>query len=196
MSDEIFKEVKEARHFGYEIAPLIANRWSPRAFKEQEIPEDVLDSLFEAARWAPSSSNGQPWRFIVAKTREEKAKFYPFIAESNRSWCERASALAVICSKKTFANGNPSGSHSFDAGTAWGYLALEAVNKGLITHAMGGFNKDEARITLQVPDDYDLHAVIAIGYRADKSILNDKQQEREFPSGRLSLDEIIYKGSM
>ncbi|WP_186576569.1 nitroreductase family protein [Aquibacillus kalidii] len=182
-------EVNKYRQPDYDIDPIFINRWSPRSFLEKEVPEKDLMSVFEAARWAPSSMNKQPWRFILARTNEDREKFHSFIMEGNLKWCETAPALAVIISKKE------GGSHAFDTGTAWGYLALQAAQKGLATHAMGGFHKDKAREVLGIPEEYDLHAVIAIGYQGEKDQLTEDLQEREQPSDRRPVKESVMEGS-
>jgi nitroreductase len=194
MTTFLSAEIESRRQPDHEIHPQFLTRWSPRSFTDQDVSEDVLLSLFEAARWAPSGGNLQPWRFIVARTAEERAKFHTFIAAVNREWCEKAPILTVVVSYSKTANGNLNPSHSFDAGAAWGYLALEAANQGLITHAMGGFDRQQARETLGVPEDYDIHAVIAIGYRGPVEALAEKFQEREAPSGRQPISEIVFTG--
>lgn len=185
--------VEKFRQPTYEIDPVFLNRWSPRSFLEKEVPQDVLLSLFEAARWAPSAFNLQPWRFILARTKEDREKFYPFIGEFNRTWCEKAPVLALIISKVASDNG-PNRSHSFDTGSAWGHLALEAVKKGLITHPMTGFDFDKAREALNVPEDYAIEALIAIGYQGEKNALPDHLQQREQPSPRRPLEESLFEG--
>jgi nitroreductase len=194
MNDQLFPEVSSHRSTGYDVNPLIMNRWSPRSFLDRDIPEEVLFSLFEAARWAPSASNEQPWRFIIARSQEERETFYSFIAEGNRLWCEKAPVLAVIISKSLTSNGKPNRAHAFDTGTAWGYLALEAIRKGLMTHAMGGFDREQARKTLNVPEEFELHAVIAIGYRGNTESLPPELQEREKPSVRRPLSDSMFSG--
>ncbi|UJF35971.1 nitroreductase family protein [Paenibacillus hexagrammi] len=188
-------EIETHRQPDHEINPQFLTRWSPRSFTDQEVTDDVLFSLFEAARWAPSGGNMQPWRFIIARNPEDRASFHSFIVPGNREWCEKAPVLALVLSHKLTANGNPNTSHTFDAGTAWGYLALEADNQGLITHAMGGFDKQKARETLQVPEEYDLHAVIAIGYRGAVDALDPKFHEREVPSARVPLHQLLFEGA-
>jgi nitroreductase len=155
MNQRLKPEVEQARQATYPVDPVFLNRWSPRSFQEKEVPDEVLFALFEAARWAPSSYNEQPWRFILARTQEDREKFHSFILPGNRAWCEKAPALALVISKKHYANGNPNRAHAFDTGAAWGYLALEAANRGLITHAMGGFDAEKAREVLQIPEEYD-----------------------------------------
>lgn len=186
-------EVANFRNPEFEIDPQFINRWSPRSFLEKEVPDDVLFSVFEAARWAPSASNLQPWRFIIARTKEDREKFYSFISPFNLVWCKKAPVLAVIVSKTTSEQGLNHW-HAFDAGAAWGSLALEATQKGLITHAMGGFERDKARTILNVSEDYELHAVIAIGYQGEKDALLENLQEREQPNNRRPLKESLFEG--
>ncbi|NRD78956.1 nitroreductase family protein [Bacillus sp. BRMEA1] len=183
------KEIKKYRQADYEIDPVFLNRWSPRSFLEKEVPEKVLMRVFEAARWAPSANNLQPWRFILARTQEDREKFHSFILERNRQWCEKAPVLAVLISDKE----DPA--HAFDVGTAWGYLSLQAVKEGLITHAMGGFQKDLARETLNIPNNFDVQVVIAIGYQGEKEALPEDFQPREQPSNRRPLKETIFEGT-
>lgn len=179
----------------YDINPLILNRWSPRAFAAKEVPEQLLFSLFEAARWAPSGSNIQPWRYIIARTCEDRERFHSFISEGNREWCEQAPVLAIVISHTITPSGKPSRSHAFDAGASWAYLAIEATRKGLFAHAMGGFDRDKAREVLHIPAEYEAHAVIAIGYRGDPSDLSERNREREHPSGRRKLSETVFEGT-
>lgn len=178
----------------YDIDPVYIGRWSPRSFLEKEVPENVLYSLLEAAHWAPSAFNLQPWRFIVARTKEEREQFYPFISEFNRAWCEKAPVLVLIVSQAVSQQGD-NRSHAFDTGAAWGYLALEAVRQGLITHPMTGFDFDKAREVLSVPEDYAIQALIAIGYQGPKDSLPEALQEREQPSPRIPVEQLVYSGS-
>ena len=191
MNEQMVKQYREPE---YNTDSMFIERWSPRAFQEKEIPESILMSVFEAAKWAPSANNFQPWRFIIARSKSDLETFHSFINPGNRVWCEKAPVLTVIISKKITDKG-VSASHAFDAGAAWGYLALEASRKGLITHAMGGFDRQKAREVLQVPDEYDLHCVIAIGYQGDATQLPENVQEREKPSSRRPLKESIFEGT-
>jgi nitroreductase len=194
MSASLPVEIEAHRQPDHEINPQFLERWSPRSYSDQEVSEEVLLSLFEAARWAPSGSNNQPWRFIVARTPEQLAKFHSFIMPLNRVWCEKAPVLTLVISNTKTPKGTVNPSHAFEAGTAWGYLALEANNQGLITHAMGGFEREQAREALQIPADYELHAVVAIGYRGPANALPENLQEREVPSGRRPISETIFTG--
>ncbi|WP_274361775.1 nitroreductase family protein [Paenibacillus thermotolerans] len=178
----------------YEIDRVFIDRWSPRSFSDKTIPEEVLLSLFEAARWAPSGNNHQPWRFVIANTKESLERFHSFINPSNLVWCEKAPALTLVISKTTNHEDKPLRTHAFDTGAAWGYLALEAVNKGLVTHPMGGFDREKARSVLNIPPEYQLHIVVAIGYQGGIDDLPENLRDREQPNGRRELKESLYFG--
>jgi nitroreductase len=192
---ELTEEVRQHRQADHEIDPVFLNRWSPRAFSEEPVEEEVLLSVFEAARWAPSSNNEQPWRFVIARTPRDRERFLEFLAPANQVWAKHAPVLLVILAKRTFShNGAPNKVHQFDAGCAWGYIALQALQNGLITHGMAGFDNDKAREILGVPEDFDVMAVVAIGKRGEKSELPEKLQEREVPSKRRPLAETMMEG--
>jgi nitroreductase len=193
-NNKISKEAAASRQADFPIAPYFVNRWSPRSFLDKAIPDELLFSLFEAARWAPSSRNVQPWRFLIARSQADLQEFHSFILEGNLEWCANAPVLALVISQKHTVEGTPNRTHSFDTGTAWGFLALQALENGLVTHAMGGFNREKARETLQIPDEYELHAVIAIGYRGDNQFLSETYQEREQPSSRRPVHESLFEG--
>lgn len=192
----LLEEVKQHRKPEYPINPLIINRWSPRAMTGEEIPDKELFSLFEAARWAPSAYNEQPWRFIYAKRNTKHwDKMFNLLGEFNQSWAKNAPVLILIISKKISSNnGKPNPYHQFDTGSAWENMAVEAVNKGLVTHAMAGFNHKKARTELKIPDDYDPLAMVAVGKKAQKEMLPQQLQEREIPSQRKPLKEIVIEG--
>lgn len=185
---------EQTRRPEYPVHAHFVNRWSSRAFDSRPVEEDVLYTVLEAARWAPSSGNGQPWRFIVARTQEERERFRSFIRPGNRVWSDRAPALVLLVSYTLNANGEPGGSHAFDAGAAWGTIASQAALLGLNTRAIGGFDHELAREALHIPEEYDLHAVITLGYRGDKSVLPETLQEREVPTDRRSLNELVHEG--
>lgn len=181
-------QVKHGRQAEYDIDETYLSRWSPRSFLEKDVPEEVLMSVLEAARWAPSAMNAQPWRFIIARTQEDREKFHSFIKEGNRKWCEKAPVLVAILSD------NKGSYHAFDTGSSWGYLSLQATKKGLITHPMAGFYQDQAREALNIPDDFDIQLVVAIGYQGEKEALPAELQDREQPSNRRPLKELIFEG--
>jgi len=146
-------EIGAFRKTAHGVDDRFLNRWSPRAMSGEAIEKETLLGLFEAARWAPSSNNNQPWRFLYAR-RDTKLwpLFFDLLAEGNRIWAIRAAVLIVIISKTTFDfNDKPSRTHSFDAGAAWENLALQGALRGLVVHAMQGFDYDQAKETLRIP---------------------------------------------
>jgi nitroreductase len=180
----------------YPIHPLILNRWSPRAMTGESIPEEVLMSLFEAARWAPSSSNNQPWRFVYAK-RDTKhfETLFQLLIEFNQQWCKNAAVLGVIIGSKNFEKtGKPSRTYAMDTGAAWENLALEAWNQGLFAHGMEGFDYEMATKVLEVPEEFEVLAMFAVGKRAPKETLPEKLKEREFPSSRKEIAQFAFEG--
>ena len=189
-------EVQKTRSPTHEINSLIINRWSPRSFIPEDLRDKELFSLFEAARWAPSSSNSQPWRFIYAKRNSKNWNdLFNLLVDFNKQWCANASALVVVVSRKNFEhNGQPSITHQFDTGSAWENLAIQAVSQGLVTHAMAGFDYEKARKDLEVPSDYEVIAMIAIGKRGPKEKLSPELQTREIPNTRKPLSEIVMEG--
>lgn len=191
------EEVADHRDPEYDVDPLFVNRWSPRAMTGDALTDEDLLPLFEAARWAPSAFNNQHWRFVYA-TREddEWEKFLGLLNEFNRSWAEDAGALVAIFSKTTFEhNGEPAPTHSFDTGAAWQNLALEGARRGLAVHPVAGFDWERIHEALGVPeDDLDAEAMVAIGERADPETLPEDLREREEPSGRKPLNEIVHSG--
>ncbi|CAG0964983.1 3-hydroxypropanoate dehydrogenase [Myxococcaceae bacterium] len=184
----------------HSIHPLFTDRWSPRAFTGEPIDDVTLLSFFEAARWAPSAYNAQPWRFVYAKNGTENwPRFIGLLSEFNRTWAQNASALVVLLSKTHFVppgktDAIPATTHAFDTGAAWANLALQASLAGWHTHAVGGYDKEKAREILGVPADYALQAAIVIGKRGDKSLLSPNLQEREQPSQRRPLNELVAEG--
>ena len=189
-------DVSEHRKARHPIDPLFLNRWSPRAMSGEEISEQDLMILFEAARWAPSSNNNQPWRFLYARRNTDNWDlFFTLLGEGNQVWTKEAAVLIVVLSKKTFDhNGKPARTHSFDAGAAWENLALQGSQKGLALHGMQGFDYDRAREVLNVPDDHQVEAMIAIGRPGKKEDLPERLREREVPSGRKEVAEIAFEG--
>jgi nitroreductase len=189
-------ETEHKRNSTHKINSLFVNRWSPRSMTGEDIDDEDLMSLFEAARWAPSSYNNQPWRFIYAKRNTENwNKLFDLLYEGNKVWAKNAAALVVVISRKNFEyNEKPSITHQFDAGAAWENLALEASDRGIATHGMQGFDYQRARTDLEIPESYDVMAMIAIGKRGPKENLPSKLQELEFPNDRKPLREIVMEG--
>jgi nitroreductase len=185
--------VKENRNPEGELSPLFLNRWSPRSFTDQKITESDLHQILEAARWAPSSNNLQPWRFYLATTKAQLEVFNQFILPFNRVWTDHVPQLLLLASVKLTPKGNPNEAHAFDAGAAWAQIALQATLLGLAAHAIGGFDHTKARELLNVSDDLDLHAVIVVGHQGGKEALNEALQEREKPNQRNPLAASIVE---
>jgi nitroreductase len=190
------KEVEKVRRNDYSIKPLILDRWSPRSMTGEEMTEKELFALFEAARWAPSSYNNQPWRFLYArKNTPAWPLFFDLLIDFNKGWVKNASAIVLVMSAKNFEHNNkPCRTHSFDTGAAWMAMALEGAGRGWVLHAMEGFDYDKARKVLEIPDDYQVEALIAVGKRAPVDKLPEELQKRESPSNRKSLESIVTEG--
>jgi len=180
----------------YPVSDIFVNRWSPRAMSGEEITNQELMSLFEAARWAPSSFNNQPWRFIYAKRNTPHWDIlFKLMVEFNQSWTKNAAVIVVIVSHNNFElNNKPSRTHSFDTGAAWENLALQASLNGLIAHGMEGFDYDKAKKDLNVPDDYSVEAMCAIGKPGPLEVLPPKLQEQEKPSDRKQVKDFVFEG--
>lgn len=186
----------EKRNADYPIDSLFLDRWSPRAMSGEEIAEEELLSLFEAARWAPSSYNNQPWRILYARRNTiHWPLFFDLLVDFNKTWVKKAAALVVFISKTTFDhNGEPSVTHSFDTGAAWQNFALQATLKHLVVHGMEGFDYDRARTLLKIPPEFHVEAMAAIGRPGNKEDLPVGLQEREFPNDRRKLSETVIEG--
>lgn len=181
------------------VVDLLTRRWSPRAFDASEIPQGDLDVIFEAAAWAPSAYNAQPWRFCYARRGDANwDRFLGLLMEFNQGWARNASVLIFAISDKYMRSGKEdepeSHSHSFDTGAAWQNLALQATAMGYHAHGMTGIHVDKAARELGVPDDYRVEAAIAIGRKAPKEILPEKLQERENPNGRKPASSFAFAG--
>jgi nitroreductase len=182
------------------IDPLFLRRWSPRAFDGSTISEAELLTLLEAARWAPSGFNLQPWRFLYGR-RDTPAwgLIHDALVPFNQAWAQNASALVAVASRTHTqpTDGSapqPIRSTAFDAGAAWASLAFQSVLSGWSSHAVGGFDADKLRANLGVPESHVLHAVIVIGKPGDKAALPEALQAREQPSPRRPLAEIAGEG--
>ena len=186
----------EKRRADHPIDELFLDRWSPRAMTGEPIPDEELMVLFEAARWAPSSFNNQPWRILYARRDTEHwATFLDLLVESNQAWASNAAALLLFVSKTTFdRNGKPARTHSFDAGSAWENLALQASLRGVVAHGMQGFDYDRARTALDIPDEYQVEAMVAVGRPGPRESLPEKLQAVESPNDRRPLAQTICEG--
>ncbi len=177
------------------VDDLIRRRWSPRTYADKEVPAAELKRLFEAARWAASSSNEQPWRFLVGRRGDETyQKIFNALVESNQSWAKSAPVLVLSVAKKVFTkNGKPNAYGMHDTGAASATLALQATADGLHTHSMAGFDREQARASFAIPSDYEIGAVTAIGYFGDPASLPEHLQKMEVsPRQRKPLEEFVF----
>lgn len=189
-----------ARTSDHPIDTLFLQRWSPRAYTGEAMPEAELMTILEAARWAPSSYNSQPWRFLYA--RRDTPHWEAFLAllnPFNQSWAKQAGALVVIVSNPMMLPPGaekpvPSHSHSFDAGAGWAQMALQSTISGWAAHAMVGFDMARAATELHVPEGWRVEAAVAIGRQGDKSLLPEQMAARENPNGREALSMIALEG--
>ncbi len=177
----------------HEVDPQFLTRWSPRAFTAEPIPDEVLMSLFEAARWAPSAFNGQPWRFVFARRDTPQwAPLFGALIHYNQLWVERASVLMFLASDRFRRHPERAPTPH---GAAWGYLALQAQKLGWAAHGMAGFDHAAAYAATGLPEsDYQIEAAIAVGRLTDASVLPEQFQAREVPSGRMPVSEFVFEG--
>jgi len=183
---------------GHPIHALIRDRWSPRAFADKPVEARALVSLFEAARWAPSSNNEQPWSYLVA-TKDNPAEFAKMLSvlvDFNAGWAKNAPVLALAISRMTFHhNGTPNRNAFYDTGAASALLSMEATAQGLVVHQMAGFDRLKAKQVFEIPDDCEPIAALAIGYPGDPESLPGKLRDREVaPRTRKPLTEIVMSG--
>ncbi|MDZ4733808.1 MAG: nitroreductase family protein [Nitrospirota bacterium] len=182
----------------YPIHDLLRRRWSPRAFDDRPVEPEKLRSLFEAARWAPSSNNGQPWRFLVA-TKEDKTehdRLFNCLVEGNQKWAYRAPVLLLSVAKLLFEDGSPNRHALHDTGMAAENLVVQATALGLVVHQMAGFRIDQARADCQIPEGYEPVAMMAVGYPGDPALLSDHLRARETqPRVRKPSTEFVYSAT-
>ena len=180
------------REYNYEILDLIVKRWSPRAFSSEAVPKEDLMAILEAARYAPSCFNEQPWRFMVADDPKSLEVMRSVLVEKNFLWARNAPVLILMLSKKNYEkNGKENKYHDFDTGTAWGFLSLEAVRRGYQSHAMAGIKKKVARELFKIPEDIHIIGMVALGINGSIEDLDDMFIEDESPSSRKPLEDIV-----
>lgn len=181
------------------IHPLIEKRWSPRAFSDKGIDSDTLRSILEAARWAPSSYNEQPWSFIVA-TKDDPAEYERLLSclvPANQQWARQAPILMLSVARMSFERNGKPNRHAFhDVGLAVANLIIQATSMDIYAHPMGGFDRDKARETYNIPEGYEPVAGIALGYAGDPQTLPENYREMELsPRERRPLESFVYSGS-
>jgi len=180
----------------YPVNQIIINRWSPRAMSDAFVSEKELMSLFEAARWAPSSYNAQPWRFIYVKRGSQNwQRMFDLLVPFNQSWAYNASYLVLVVSRNTFSwNDKFSRTHSFDTGAACENFALQGSIDNIVVHGMEGFDYDRAKKAFKIPDGYTVEAMFAVGKPGKKEDLPTELQEREVMSDRKPLKDFVFEG--
>ena len=181
------------------VADVIGRRWSLRAFDERAIEPEKVKSLFEAARWAPSSNNEQPWRFLAA-TKEQRADYDRLLGcllEGNRKWAFRAPLLVLSVASLFFEDdGKPNRHALHDTGLAAENLVVQATAMGLQAHQMAGYDVDKARRECQIPSGFEPVAMIAVGYPGDPALLPDYLRERELkPRERQPIEDFVFSAS-
>lgn len=178
------------------VLPVILERWSPRSFDSRPVSEELLKKVFEAARWAPSSSNEQPWRFLVGRRGDPTyAKIFEALVEGNKAWAKAAPVLILGAAKTLFSQNNvPNGYARHDLGAASAYLVLQAHALGLKAHQMAGFDQEAARKLFGIPEEYVLGSVIALGYQGEPEALGDERRiaQETAPRTRKPLGEIVF----
>ncbi len=188
----------EPRIAEHAVDGLFIGRTSPRSFTGEAIPDEVLFSMFEAARWAPSASNIQPWRLIYAKAgTPEWGPLFECLMPGNQIWVAKASALVAFVAETHRRQGETrteNRTHALDTGAAWMSLALQAEMLGWATHGMAGFFHDKAREALRLPADFDVYMFAAVGKRGPAAALPPELAAREVPSVRRSMAETVFSG--
>ena len=186
------------RKADYNIDPIFTRRWSPRGFDPEPIPENVLMSIFEAARWSMSCFNEQPWRFFIATDNDNLEMYRAILSETNRIWTANAPVLGFIAGARRFAKTDkPNHWAEFDCGAAWMAFTIQARMMGLYTHGMAGFDREKVYDTLNVSkDDYSVIAAFAIGKYGNPEKLPEKLKKDEYPNERRPLSETIIRGKM
>jgi nitroreductase len=193
------KHMHKAAVTDHPVHELIRNRWSPRSFSDKPVEPAVLASLFEAARWAASSYNDQPWAYLVA-TKDDPENFRKMLevlVEFNAKWAKNAPVLAISIARRNFGhNGTPNPVAVHDVGAANAQLTAEATSRGLLVHQMAGFSHDKARKTFGIPDGWDPVSAIAIGYPGDPQTLpEDFRKSESAPRTRKPIREFVMSGS-
>lgn len=191
---ETIESLKHAPGVVGMLEPIL-HRWSPRAFAAREVPAEDLKKAFEAARWAASSYNEQPWRFLVGRRGDQTYnKILDALVPFNQGWAKSAPVLILSVARKHFAHNGEANLHAWhDTGAAMANLAVQATALGLHTHSMAGFDHDKAKAAFHVPDDFDTVAVTALGYFGDPDTLPEQlRQGEQQPRQRKDLKEIVF----
>lgn len=180
-----------------EVDAIFLDRWSPRAFLPEPLDERTVATLFEAARWAPSCNNDQPWTFVYATSEADRARFLPLLVEKNRAWAQHAPLVGFVVARRHFSFNAQVVNRwaGFDAGAAWMALCLQARRLGLYTHGMGGFDQAKSYEVLGVPEaTHEVIAAFVVGRKADPATLSEEMRARETPNGRKPRADVAHEG--
>lgn len=197
MGQTVHTNAARERTADHDIETLFLKRWSPRAMSEKPLPMEDLRRLLEAARWAPSSFNIQPWRFIYGiRGSKAFADLEAALVDANQAWAKDAGALVAIASLTVNPkSGDPAPTHSFDCGAAWMNFALQGTAMGLVVHGMAGFDRERLQHTIALPKNYAIEAMAAVGYPGKIDELPEQYQDNEEPSSRMALEDFSFEGS-
>lgn len=189
---ELIKQPK----LNYTVNTLIASRWSPRAYDSKPVEKEKLQRIFEAARWAASSSNIQPWFFLVGfKGDDVYEKIYSSMVEFNQLWVKTSPVLGLAIAKTINTSGEANKNCEYDLGQAVASLSLQAVSEGIYTHQIGGFDTDQVTLSLEIPSEYKVMSAFTLGYLGDPEQLHPKLKKLEFtPRSRRHLNETVFTG--
>ncbi len=190
--------MKKKANKDFPVHEFIDKRWSPRAFADKPVEEEKINSLFEAARWAASSRNSQPWRFIYASKDNKKTydKLFQVMGEWNQSWAKTAPLLILTITETHDEKNRPLGHSLYDLGLALGNLTTQATSAGIYLHHMGGIEPDVAKNLFNIPDRYEAITMIAAGYPGSSSVLSADIAETEYDAQkRISQKDFVFRES-
>lgn len=181
----------------HKLHPHLLKRWSPRAFADKQVETEKITRTLEAARWAPSASNIQPWVFFVGlKGDKVYEKIFETLVEFNQLWSVSAPVLILNCAKTSNNEGAPNSSWQYDLGQAVAHLSIQAMEEELFVHQMGGFDPDKAGELFKLPDEVKAVSVLAMGYLGDASILHPRMQKSELATReRKEMDTFVFAES-
>jgi nitroreductase len=189
------ENVKNQRAPQADAHDMFTDRWSSRAFSDRELTDYQIAALFEAARWAPSAGNRQPWLFVYATDGEKREQFNSLLSDSNAIWAAKAAMMVLVFAETTNVDGDAIRTGMFDTGAAWMSLALQANRMGLNTRAMGGIDLDAAYDIAGVPRDrYTTMCAVAVGYRGTDDDLHPRMVKNNFANDRKEPSEVAFKG--
>ena len=186
--------MKKDAHTDYDIHLLLKQRWSPRAFSAGKVDDNKILSILEAARWAPSSLNQQPWRFILCyKGTEAYDKLFGTLVEFNQVWAKAPVLILTVGKTKMNMNDDLNSAYMYDVGQAVATLTIQATYEGLFVHQMGGFDKEKTKELFEIPSNYLPITILAVGNYGDSDLLPEKIRILEFsPRIRTNLEDFVY----